>query len=187
MTISSSEIKRNMTILLEGEIVQVLEWNHRQAPKAPPTLTLKVRHLGTGSVFEKKIAGNHKLTLAYTETRNCQYLYRDNNLYNFMDNETFEQFPVEESLVKHALSYIPEGGSVDFRFYNDKPLIVELPSAVTLTIEKTERGLRGDSQGSATKPAITNTGLNIQVPLFINENDRVNVKTDTGEYLGRAD
>ena len=187
MTISSGEIKRNMTILLDGDIYQILSWQHRQAPKAPPTLTLKVRQLSTGNVFERKLAGNHKLTLAPTENRNCQYLYEDPPFWQFMDNETFEQFPVEESIIKGALPYISEGDSVTFKFYNEKPLLAELPPAVTLTIANTQVGLRGDTQSGATKPATTNTGLTLQVPLFITEGQRISVNTDTGEYLGRRE
>ncbi len=92
MTISSSEIRRNMTILLEDDLYQILDWQHRQAPKAPPTLTLKVRQISTGNVYEKKLPGNQKLTAAPTERRSVQYLYAEGDLYTFMDNETYDQF-----------------------------------------------------------------------------------------------
>ena len=100
MTISSGEIKRNMTILLDDEVYQILDWQHRQAPKAPPTLTLKVRQISTGNVYERKLAGNQKLTLAETEIRSSQYIYSDNDLFYFMDNESFEQFSATKDLLK---------------------------------------------------------------------------------------
>ncbi len=187
MTISSSEIRRNMTVLLDGEVHQILEWQHRQAPKAPPTLTLKVRHLVTGNVFERKLPGTHKLTQAPTESRSCQYLYADGELHNFMDNETFDQFAVSDTLVKDALPYITEGSSINFRFYEGLPIITEMPSAVVLEVASAEPGLRGDTQSGATKPAVTDTGLTLQVPLFIDVGDKIKVNTSSGEYLGRAD
>jgi elongation factor P len=187
MTISSSEIRRNMTILLEGDLYQILEWQHRQAPKAPPTLTLRVRQLATGNVYEKKLPGNQKLTAAPTERRSVQYLYQDGELYTFMDNESFEQHQMGEDIVGDALKYISEGDSVEALFYNERPVLVELPPAVVLTVESTEPGVRGDTASSANKPATTNTGLTLNVPLFVNEGDRISVSTTTGQYMGRAD
>ena len=176
-----------MTILLDDDLFQILDWQHRQAPKAPPTLTLKVRQISTGNVYERKLPGNQKLTAAPTERRSVQYLYAEDDLYTFMDNTTFDQFQMNEPLVGDALKYISEGDSVEALFYDEKPVLVELPPSVTLTIEQTEVGLRGDTQSAANKPATTNTGLTIQVPLFINQGDRITVSTSTGEYLGRAD
>lgn len=187
MTISSSEIRRNMTILLDGDLYQILDWQHRQAPKAPPTLTLKVRQISSGNVYERKLPGNQKLTSAPTERRSVQYLYAEGDLHTFMDNTTFDQFEMGEDLVGDALKYLTEGDSVEALFYDEKPVLVELPPSVVLTIEQTEPGLRGDTQSSANKPATTNTGLTLQVPLFVNQGDRISVSTSTGEYLGRAD
>lgn len=187
MTISSSEIRRNMTILLDGDLYQILDWQHRQAPKAPPTLTLKVRQISTGNVYERKLPGNQKLTTAPTERRSVQYLYQEGELFVFMDNTTFEQFQLGSDLVGDALKYISEGDSVEALFYDEKPVLVELPPSVVLTVEETEPGVRGDTQSSANKPAKTNTGLALQVPLFVNQGDRISVSTSTGEYLGRAD
>ncbi len=187
MTISSSEIRRNMTILLDGDIYQIMEWQHRQAPKAPPTLTLKVRQLSTGNVFERKLQGNQKLTVAQTERRNAQYLYRDGEFRIFMDMETYEQHMIGDGLLGDAAYFLPEGGELILLMYDDKPILVELPSAVSLTIAQTEVGLRGDTQSGATKPATTDTGLTLQVPLFINEGDLISVNTTSREYIGRAD
>ena len=187
MTISSSEIRRNMTILLEGDLYQILDWQHRQAPKAPPTLTLKLRQVSTGNVYERKLPGNQKLTSAPTERRSLQYLYADGDMHTFMDNETFEQHELSDDLLGDTLKYLAENESTEVVFYNNRPVLVELPPAVTLTIDRTEVGLKGDTQSGANKPATTNTGLTLQVPLFVNQGDRVNVSTTTGAYLGRAD
>ena len=187
MTISSSEIRRNMTILLDGDIYQIMEWQHRQAPKAPPTLTLKVRQLSTGNVFERKLPGNHKLTVAQTERRNAQYLYREGDFYVFMDMESYEQHLLGDNLLGDAVYFLPEGGELILLMHEEKPILVELPSAVNLAIAHTEVGLKGDTQSGATKPATTDTGLTLQVPLFVNEGDLISVNTTTKEYIGRAD
>ena len=176
-----------MTILLDGDVYQIMEWQHRQAPKAPPTLTLKVRQLSTSSVFERKLNGNHKLTVAQTERRNAQYLYKEGEFYVFMDMETYEQHLLGDNLLGDATYFLPEGGELVLLMYEEKPILVELPSAVNLSIAHTEVGLRGDTQSGATKPATTETGLTLQVPLFVNEGDKISVNTTTKEYIGRAD
>jgi elongation factor P len=187
MTISSSEIRRNMTILLDGDIYQIMEWQHRQAPKAPPTLTLKVRQLSTGNVFERKLAGNHRLTVAQTERRNAQYLYREGDFYVFMDMQTYEQHMLDEHLLGDAVYFLPEGGELTLLMYEERPILVELPSAVNLAIAHTEVGLKGDTQSGATKPATTETGLTLQVPLFVSSGDMISINTTSREYIGRAD
>ena len=187
MTISSSEIRRNMTILLNGDIYQIMEWQHRQAPKAPPTLTLKVRQLSTGNVFERKLAGNHRLMVAQTERRNVQYLYREGDFYVFMDMETYDQHMLDENLLGDAVYFLPEGGKLTLLMYEERPILVEIPSAVNLAITHTEVGLKGDTQSGATKPATTETGLTLQVPLFVSSGDVISVSTTSKEYIGRAD
>jgi elongation factor P len=187
MTISSSEIRRNMTIILDGEVYQILDWQHRQAPKAPPTLTLKVRQVKTGNVYERKLQGNQKLTRAEIETPTVQYLYPDGDMHNFMNTETFDQFAITEEVLGDALKYISEGDTIEVMMYKGVPLSVEVPSSVVLEIGQTEVGLRGDTQSGATKPATTTTGLVLQVPLFIAKGDRITVNSTTGEYTGRAD
>ena len=178
MTISSGEIKRNMTILLQDEIYQILEWQHRQAPKAPPTLTLKLRHIESGNVYQK-------LELAPTDTREAQFLYKDKDLFVFMDNSNFEQYELDEKIVGDASKYLSEGNSISIIFLEVRPLAIELPSSMKLTIENTEVGLKGDTQSGATKPATTTTGLTLQVPLFIENGQEINVSTSDGSYLGR--
>ena len=187
MTISSSEIRRNMTIILDDEVYQILEWQHRQAPKAPPTLTLKVRQVKSGNVYERKLQGNQKLTKAEVDTPTVQYLYPDGDMYHFMDTETFDQFAIAEEVLGDSLKYIAEGDTIELMMYEGVPLSVEVASSVTLEIGQTEVGLRGDTQSGATKPATTTTGLVLQVPLFVSTGDRIVVNSTTGEYTGRAD
>lgn len=187
MTISSSEIRRNMTIILDDDVYQILDWQHRQAPKAPPTLTLKVRQITTGNVYERKLQGNQKLTRAEVETPTVQYLYPDGDMHNFMNTKTFEQFSISEDILGDSLKYILEGDTIEVTMYKGLPLSVEVAPTVTLEIGETEVGLRGDTQSGATKPATTTTGLTLQVPLFISTGDRVLVNSASGEYTGRAE
>lgn len=187
MTISSSEIRRNMTIMLDDDIYQILDWQHRQAPKAPPTLTIKVRQISTGNVYERKLPGHHKLTVAQTERRTAQYLYQDGEFHIFMDMETYEQHMLGEDLLSDVMLLLPENAEATLLVHEGTPILVELPSAVNLKVTSTEVGLRGDTQSGATKPATTETGLTLQVPLFINEGDIISVNTTSKEYIGRAD
>ena len=175
-----------MTLLLEGEVYQVLEWQHHKPPKAPPTLTLRVRHVKTGNTYSKKVQGNRPLTLAPTTRQIAQYLYGDGDIHTFMDTQTFEQFPVTEAVLGEALNFLVEGENIEVLIYEGNPISVELPAAVELTVTETEPGLRGDTATGATKLATTHTGLKLQVPLFVNEGDVIKVDTRTGEYLERA-
>lgn len=185
MTISSGEIKRNMTILLNGEVYQILEWQHRQAPKAPPTLTLKLKQIPSGNVYEKKLQGNQKLTVASTESKTCQYLYRDGDFCNFMDLETFETYEVLVEVVGESIRFIAEGSEVHLLFYKENPLMVEIANNITLKVTEAEQAVKGNTQSVTTKKATLETGLKVNVPLFINVGDKVSVNTETGEYIAR--
>jgi len=186
VTISSGEIRRNTTILIDGEVYQILEWNHRKAPKAPPTLTLKLRHAKSGNTYEKKVSGNHRLTLADTERLVAQYLYVDRDLFTFMNTETFDQFEVTVEMLGDSINYLIEGENVEFLMYKGQPISINLPASVELTVDWAEIAVRGDTASSLTKEARTTTGLRVQVPLFVNEGDRIKVDTKSGEYLERA-
>jgi len=186
MTISSSEIKRNMSILFEGEVYTIMEWQHRQAPKAPPTLTMKLRNVKTGNVFERKVHGNHKLTVAPMDRRSSQFLYSDGDLHTFMDNETFDQFPVMEEALGHALNYIREGDSLDLLFYEGSVIQVETPITVNLTVVETEMAVAGNTATGATKQAKLETGISVTVPPFVSEGEVLKVDTRSGEYLERV-
>jgi len=187
MTISSGEIRRNMTIILDDEVYQILDWQHRQAPKAPPTLTLKVRQVKTGNVYERKLPGNQKLTRAEVETPTVQYLYPDGDMHNFMNTETFDQFAITEEILGDALKYVAEGDTIEVMMYEGVPLSVVVAPSVTLEIGQTDVGLKGDTQSGATKPATTTTGHVLQVPLFIEVGSKVIVNTTTGAYTGRGE
>ena len=147
MTISSGEIRRNMSILFEGEVYIIVEWQHRQAPKAPPTLTLKLRNVKTGNVYERKVQGNQKLTAAPMDRRSSQYLYSDGDIHTFMDNESYDQFPITEDVLGDAMKYIKLGESLDVLFYEEAVIPVEPP--ITVNLEVTGPGAAAAISGDA--------------------------------------
>ena len=186
MTISSSEIKRNMTIMIDNEIFQILEWQHRKPPKAPPTLTLRVKNIKTGNDFEKKLQGNRPLTLARTDKRPFQYLYSDSTSHTFMNNETFEQINIDPSILGNALDFIIEGDIIEVISFEENPISIELPISVILEVIDSEQAVRGDTATNVTKTATVNTGLKVQVPLFIETGGKIKINTHTGQYIERS-
>ena len=186
MTISSSEIKRNMTIMIDNEIFQILEWQHRKPPKAPPTLTLRVKNIKTGNVFEKKLQGNRPLTLARTDKRPFQYLYSDSTSHTFMNNKTFEQINIDPSILGNALDFIIEGDIIEVISFEENPISIELPISVILEVIDSEQAVRGDTATNVTKTATVNTGLKVQVPLFIETGGKIKIDTRTGQYIERS-
>ncbi len=186
MTISSGEIRRNMSLLLDGEVYTVLEWQHRKPPKAPPTLTLKVRHVKSGNVYEKKVQGNRPLTRAPVEKNNVQYLYFDGTDYTFMDNETFDQLTISTDVLGDAVNYLVEGESVEVMIYEGLPIAVDLPPHVNLVVTQADPAVKGNTATGATKQVTMSTGLVLTVPLFIDVGDTLRVDTRDGDYVERV-
>ena len=184
--IGFGELRRGTVLELDGAPWQVLEYQHNRMQKRAPVLTLKLRSLKTGHVMERNFPGDHKLTLAAVEERQAQYLYQDGESYYFMDMESYDQFPLSVEQLGDALNYLKEQLTVGVVFYRGDPLTVELPTFVDLQVAETPPGFRGDTAQGGTKPATLETGLTVQVPLFINPGERVRVDTRTGQYLERA-
>ncbi len=187
MTIGWGDLRRNTTILLDGDVWRVVEYSHRKAPHAAPTMTLRLKNIKTGRVLEKTFNAKVDLTAAPTELRPCQFLYRDGESLIFMDRETYEQFPIDLETAGDTLSYLVDGHECDVRFYKGDPVVIELPTTVVLTVKNTEPSFKGDTQAGNTKPATTDTGLKLQVPFFVNEGQRIRVDTRTASYVERAD
>lgn len=181
--ISYSELRRGMAIELDGEPYLVLEWKHVVMQQRTPTLTLKLRHLKTGKVYEQNLPGNQRLALADVEHREAQYLYTDGQAYYFMDNETYEQFPLTPEQLGDALHYLKEGTTVDLIFYQGSPVTVELPTFVELQVVDTPPSFKGDTAQAGRKPATLETGLVVKVPMHVAVGQRIKVDTRTGEYI----
>ncbi len=186
MTLGFGDLRKGIAIELDGEPYSIVEYERSKMQKRAPVMRVKFRSLKTGKIIDRNFTGfDVKLTPASVEQRTAQYIYQDGNLFYFMDTETFDQLPLSESQVKSALPYLAEQTIVDIVFYEEDPISLELPLAVDLLVSDTGPSFKGDTAQGGTKPATLETGLEVQVPLFIQTGDSVKVDTRSGEYLSR--
>ena len=183
---TTNDLKNGMTLDLEGQLWNVVEFQHVKPGKGPAFVRTKLKHVLSGKVVEKTFNAGVKVEVAIVEKRDMQYLYHDGDSYVFMDTATYDQINIPESTVADAANYMLENAEAVVAIHEGNPLYVELPASVELTITYTEPGLQGDRSSGGTKPATVETGVEIQVPLFINQGERVKVDTRDGSYLGRA-
>ena len=184
--ISTGDLKRGMAIELDGDLWQVLEYHHIKMGRGSAQVRMKVRNLKTGTTVERTFQAGEKFRRAILDRRNMQYLYHEDNTYHFMDLDTYEQTPISAGVLGDVTSYLKDNQTVEILTYQDQPIGAELPPNVELEVTRTDPGLRGDTATAGTKPATLETGLVVQVPLFVNEGDRIRVDTRTGQYLERA-
>jgi elongation factor P len=184
--ISTGEIKRGMTIELDGRLYQVLEFQHIKLGRGSAQLRMKLRNVRKGDTIEKTVQAGERFTRARLDHRNVQFLYKDGEHYHFMDTETYDQMILDSELLGEATSYLTDGMVAVLEEYEGEAIGVELPASVVLRIVRSDIGLRGDTAQGALKPATLETGLRVNVPLFVNEGDKIKVDTRTGEYLERA-
>jgi elongation factor P len=183
---TTSDFRRGMTFQDEGYLWKILEFQHVKPGKGGAFVRTKLRRLSDGAVIDRTFRSGEKVDEVRLIARAMQYLYEDHGLYYFMDEETYEQHPLSRDLVDEAIPYMKENMSVKVLWHGDKPLSVELPQFVELEVKKTEPGVRGDTATGGTKPATLETGAIVQVPLFLNEGERIKVDTTTGEYITRV-
>ena len=186
MTISYSELRKGTVVELEHEPWQVLEWKHTKMQQRAPVLSLKLRNLKTGRTMDRNLPGNQKLTLAEVDNTQAQYLYNDDDLYYFMDMQSFDQHLLDKDKLGDAVQYLKEQDIVELIFYNGQPISVEVPNFVNLTVSDTPPSLKGNTAQGSTKPATLETGLVVQVPFFMNIGDKVKIDTRSGQYLERV-
>lgn len=185
--IGIGDLRRGIAIELEGEPYLVLEYKQTKMQQRAPVLTLRLRNLRTGNVLTKNISASAiKLQLAPVESRPAQYLYEDGEFYYFMDSESFEQKPMSAEQLGDSRHYLREGMDLILMLYRGEPTGVELPTTVDLRVVDTPPGFKGDTAQGGTKPAKLETGLSVQVPLFVNGDDVVRIDTRTGKYVERA-
>ena len=185
-TINYNEIRRGLNIELDGDAYQIVEFKHVYMQQRAPTLTLKVRQLRTGKMFERNMPGSQRLTVADVEENEAQYLYNDGQAYIFMDNETFEQFPLTNTQLGDQSKYLKEGENITVVSYKGDPVSVELAMTVELEVTETAPAFKGDTAQGGTKPATLETGLVVNVPMFVAQGEKIKVDTRTGNYLSRA-
>jgi elongation factor P len=183
---TSNDLKNGMVLNMEGQLWSVIEFQHVKPGKGPAFVRTKMRHVLSGKVVEKTFNAGVKIETATVDRREMQYLYNDGTGYVFMDNTNYDQITVPTEVVGDAANYMLENQQATVALHEGSPLYIELPPSVVLEITYTEPGLQGDRSTGGTKPATLETGYQIQVPLFIENNTRVKVDTRTGDYLGRV-
>lgn len=183
--ISTGEIKKGVSVEVDGSLYQVVEVQHVKTKKSA-VYRVKMRDLRGGHIIERTFNAGEKLAAARVERRDMQFLYSDATGLTFMNTQTFDQITVPMTVAGNALSYLKEGDVVQVLAYGEEALGIELPSAVQLKIVQSDPGVKGDTATGATKPATLETGLVVNVPLFINEGDTIKVGTSEGNYIERV-
>ncbi|HEX3722114.1 MAG TPA: elongation factor P [Nitrolancea sp.] len=184
--IDTGGLRKGLTLDYNGELVKVVEYQHVKQGRGSAFVRLTLRNLRTGSTTSQTFQAGSKFQTARLERRRVQYLYREDDQYNFMDVDTFEQFPLNSSTLGDTVNYLVENEVIDLLTYQDQPVDVEAPITVQLEVTQTDPGVKGDTAAGGTKPATLQTGLTVNVPLFINIGDVVKVDTRTGDYLERV-
>jgi elongation factor P len=184
--IYASDFRKGITFEMNGEPHVVLDFQHVKPGKGAAFVRTKYRNILTGATREEAFNPNDKFPKAHIETKQMQYLYNDGELYYFMDTDTYDQVPLAADLVQEAVKYIRENDMATVKFYKDNAFDVEAPNFVDLEVIETEPGVKGDTATNVTKAATVETGAVIQVPIFINEGERIQIDTRSGEYLGRS-
>jgi elongation factor P len=183
--INATDLRKGVIIEFDGKLYQVVDYQHVKM-KRTALAKVKLRDINAGHTMERSFQSDEKLVRARLDTRQMQYLYNDGNLYYFMDQENYEQIPLTSDQLADALDYLKEGFTVEVSSYKGEIVGIELPITVDLEVTDTEPGFKGDTATGGSKPAKLETGLTIQVPLFINEGDVIKVDTRSGTYLERS-
>ena len=184
--ISAGDFRNGITIELEGNVFQIIEFQHVKPGKGAAFVRTKLKNIKNGGVVEKTFRPTEKCPQARIDRKDMQYLYADGDMYNFMDNETYEQISLNKDEVGDALKFVKENEMVKVCSHNGSVFAIEPPLFVELEITETEPGFKGDTATGATKPAIVETGAQVAVPLFVEIGDKIKIDTRTGEYLSRV-
>ncbi len=184
--ISAGEFRNGMTFEMDGQVMQIIEFQHVKPGKGAAFVRTKYRNVVTGAVVERAFNPTDKFPPAFVERKDMEYLYNDGELYYFMDLETYEQLPLNSDKLTDSFKFVKENMTVKILSFKGEVFGIEPPNFVELEITETEPGLKGDTATNVTKPAVVETGAEVRVPLFINIGDRIKIDTRTGEYLERA-
>ena len=186
MAVSTNDLKNGMSLDLPEGLFSVVEFQHVKPGKGGAFVRTKLKNVRSGAVIERTYRADEKLEQAIIDKRDMQFLYRDGADFVFMDTTSYEQMTAAPELLGDAPNYLKEGDEANLQMYNSEIVGVDLPAAVELTVTETEPGIQGDRVSGARKPATLQTGLVVQVPLFVNTGDVIKVDTRSGEYLTRA-
>lgn len=184
--IDVNDLRKGVTFTLDGELYKVLEYSHNKPGRGNATIRTKLYNLRSGANIERTFQSGERVQDIRLDHHQVQYLYKDGDLYYFMDNQTYEQTPLSADTLGDNISYLKENLEVKLTFYDGQALDIELPAAVELKVVESEPGVKGDTATGANKLVTTETGLKVQVPLFVNVGDTIKVDTRTGSYLTRV-
>lgn len=184
--ISVNDLRTGLTVELDGDIFSVVDFLHVKPGKGAAFVRTKLKNIRTGGTIERTFRAGERIARAHIELKQMQYLYSSEGEYFFMDMETYDQISLGASDLGDAPKFLLENMTIGIQFYQGQAVGVELPTTVTLEVTQTEPGFRGDTAQGATKPATLQTGITIQVPLFVEQGEMVKVDTRSGEYLSRA-
>ena len=184
--ISAGDFRNGVTLEIDGNVVQILEFQHVKPGKGAAFVRTKLKNVINGGVIEKTFHPTEKFPQARIDRVDMQYLYSDGDLFHFMNVETYDQIALNEEAIGDALKFVKENEMVKVCSYNGNVFAVEPPLFVELEITDTEPGFKGDTATGATKPAVVETGATVYVPLFVNQGDKIKIDTRTGEYLSRV-
>lgn len=184
--ISAGDIRKGVTFIWDGDVYQVIDFQHVKPGKGAAFVRTKIRNVMSGATKDVTFNPTERFEKANIETKEMQYLYTDGELYYFMDTETYEQLPLDYEAVEEAIKYLKENDNATIRFFQGKAFEVQAPNFVELEVTETEPGVKGDTAQGATKPATVETGVTIYVPLFVNLGDVIRIDTRTGEYMSRV-
>ena len=184
--ISAGDIKKGITLELDGTLYTILDFQHIKMGRGSAQVRLRLKDIKAGHIIERTFQAGEKFARARLDRRSAQYLYQDGDLFYFMDTDTFEQRALGASQLEESMPYLKDGFVLDILLYDEEPIGVELPNTVELLVTETGPSFRGDTAQGGNKPAVMETGVTIQVPLFINTGDTVRVDTRSGQYLERV-
>ena len=184
--ISAGDIRNGITFEMDGKVMQVIEFQHVKPGKGAAFVRVKLRNVITGGVTETSLNPSAKFPTAFIERKKMEYSYNDGSLYYFMDQETYELEPIDGSNLDDSFKFVKENDICTIYSYKGKVFNVEPPFFVELEVTQTDPGFAGNTATNVTKPATVETGAEVKVPLFINEGDKIQIDTRTGEYLGRS-
>lgn len=183
--VSAGDFRNGLTIEVEGNVYQVIEFQHVKPGKGAAFVRTKLKNIKNGGVVEKTFRPTEKCPQAHIERADMQYLYSDGEMYNFMNTETFDQIAMTQDQVGDAMKFVRENDMVKMLSHGGQVFAIEPPMFVELEITETEPGFKGDTAQGATKPAVVETGATVQVPLFVEQGDKIQIDTRTSEYMKR--
>lgn len=183
--ITAGDFRKGVTVEMDNGIWTIVDFQHVKPGKGAAFVRTKIKNIVTGAVLERTFNPTDKMPRAHIETKEMQYMYNDGDLYYFMDMETYDQIPLSKDQVEDAMNFVKENTNVTVRFFKGSPFSVGAPNFVELEVTHTEPGFKGDTASNTTKPATVETGYVLQVPLFVEIGDVLNIDTRTGEYMSR--